>query len=77
MVSEAVVVDDQVFKLSREGAELFLYTMELQLPPRPRMSAIVSDIEAWSSRRKLPLRGVCPDPDKLRRALSDAACRQG
>lgn len=33
--SEAVVDDDLVFILSQEGAELCLYIMELQLPPRP------------------------------------------
>lgn len=63
MGSEAVVADELVLKLPQEGAELCLYIMELLLPPRPRMRSIVSDLVAWSSRRKLPYIPRClPGP---------------
>lgn len=50
---------DPLLSLIQVGAKLPLYTTKLELPPCPRISAIVSDAVAWSSRSKLPYRLRC------------------
>lgn len=67
---EAGVVDELVLRLPSEGAELHLYTTKLELPPCPRMRAIVSE------RRGLELQIQAPIPSAVfaRTPTSRAGC---
>lgn len=46
--------DDLILMLAQEGAELCLYIIKLELPPCPRMRAIVSERRGLELKRELP-----------------------